>query len=145
LSTTLRVILDTVVFVRALLNPRNHCGRVLASQASAYRLFLSQPVLQEILEVLSRPELARRFSTLDGLNTALVLDWMAQAEVVSTPTVPRVSRDRNDDIFLAAARAARADYLVTEDEDLLVLHAYAGTRIVRCSELVAILEAGIGP
>jgi len=50
-----------------------------------------------------------------------------------------------DDIFLVAAAAAHADYLVSEDNDLLVLGEYAGVRIVDAATFLAILEAQSGP
>ena len=41
-----------------------------------------------------------------------------------------MSRDPDDDRILACALASGADYLVTGDEDLLVLKQYVGTRIL---------------
>jgi len=55
--------------------------------------------------------------------------------------VPAVSRDPQDDKFLACVRSAGADYLVTEDKDLLVLEEYEGTRICQPAEFIALLEA----
>lgn len=52
-----RVVLDTVVFVRALLNPRSACGRILFSFHDRYRLVLSTSIMVEILKVLARDEL----------------------------------------------------------------------------------------
>ncbi len=41
-----------------------------------------------------------------------------------------VSRDPDDDKVLACASASGADYLVTGDEDLLVIKWYGGTKIL---------------
>jgi uncharacterized protein len=60
--------------------------------------------------------------------------------VVEPPETPPVSRDPKDDKFLACARFAAADYLVTEDKDLLVLNTYTGTRICQPAEFIALLE-----
>ena len=43
---------------------------------------------------------------------------------------PTVCRDPNDDYLLALATAGGADYLVTRDEDLLVLEQFDETRII---------------
>jgi len=51
-----------------------------------------------------------------------------------------VARDPNDDKILATASAAGADYLVSEDLDLLVLREYQGTRIVSAATFLGILE-----
>jgi predicted nucleic acid-binding protein len=55
--------------------------------------------------------------------------------------VPPVSRDPQDDKFLACARSAEAEYLVTEDKDLLVLEEYESTRVCQPAEFIALLEA----
>ena len=54
--------------------------------------------------------------------------------------IPSVSRDPDDDKFLACARSAAADYLVTEDKDLLVLESYKGSRILQPAGFIAMLE-----
>lgn len=59
-----------------------------------------------------------------------MLDFLALAEVVELSAIPAVSRDPKDDQSLATAAAGQADYLVTEDRDLLVLEEYEGIRII---------------
>lgn len=137
----LRVVFDTVVFVRSLINPHSACGRLAFAHTHRYRLFLSRPVIAEILEVLHRPELTRKFRHLRGLDLARIVTLLGQAEVVGLSAIPQVSRDPDDDKFLATAAAAAADYLVTEDADLLVLNGYQGIRIVNATTFLGILEA----
>ena len=126
----LRVVLDTVVFVRSLINPHSKCGRIVFAHAGSYRLFISEPVAREIVEVLNRLELRRKFRSLVALDMRRAIELLGQAELVEVDQPLRVSRDPNDDKFLATAAAAEADYLVTEDADLLVLEQYAGTTIL---------------
>ncbi len=134
------VVFDTVIFVRSLINPRGTLGRLVFSYASHYRLTLSQPILMEILEVLQRSELTRKFQTLPGLDRSKIIDLLAQAESVETPHIPAVFRGPKDNKFLATAHAARAEYLVTEDRDLLVLKEYQSVRIITAAELPRLLE-----
>lgn len=136
----LRVVFDTVVFVRCLINPHSRWGDLVFTYYPRYRLFLSQPVILEILDVLRRPELTRKFRTLKGMDMARIIEILGQAEIVEVETVPKVSRDIKDDKFLATARAAGAEYLVTEDEDLLVIGEYEGIRIVDTADFLDILE-----
>src|SRR3954447_15256020 len=135
----LRVVFDTVVFVRSLLNPHNFCGRTLFQSFAQYQLIVSRPIVVEILEVLRRPELTTRFRSLEGLDLRRVIDMLGQAEAVEVSVVAEVARDPNDDKFLATALAARADYLVSEDQDLLVLKEYQGVQIVTCESFLRIL------
>ena len=46
------------------------------------------------------------------------------------PLPAPVSRDPDDDAVLATALAGRAEIIVTGDDDLLVLKAYQGIRIL---------------
>lgn len=69
-----------------------------------------------------------------------ILAVIASADVVEVNDVPSVSRDRNDDIFLATAVAANATYLVSEDNDLLVLREHEGIPIVTCVQFIAALQ-----
>jgi putative PIN family toxin of toxin-antitoxin system len=140
----MRVVLDTVIFVRSLINPYGGCGEIVFGYASRYRLVLSQPVLAEYLEVLARPELTRKFRSLAARSAVDVLEIVGTAEAVTLDTVSAVSRDPNDDIFIATAAACEADYLVSEDRDLLDLRLHGRTRIVTCLEFLRILREQFG-
>ena len=135
-----RAVFDTVVFVRTLINPFGVWGRLIFQHGHAYTLIISPPVVEEILEVLHRPELTRRFRSLVGLDVARVIEILDDAEAVELHNVPAVSRDPKDDKFLATAVAAGAEYLVTEDNDLLVLDSYRGLRIVTAGRFLALVE-----
>lgn len=136
----LRVVFDTVVFIRSLINPHSTYGDLVFAYYRRYRLFLSRPVLTEILEVLRRPELTRKYRRLRELDTRRVIDILKQAEVVNVGEIPTVSRDPKDDKFLATARAAGAQYLVSEDKDLLDLEEYEGVKIVDVATFLRILK-----
>ena len=136
----LKVVFDTVVFVRSLINPHSRWGRTVFTYSHRCRLFLSYPVLTEILEVLKRPELTSKFHSLQNMDMAKVIEILGQAEVVEIAQIPAVSRDIKDNKFLATAEAAGADYLVTEDQDLLVLTEYEGVKVVDTATFLAILE-----
>jgi putative PIN family toxin of toxin-antitoxin system len=136
-----RVVFDTVGFVRGLINPSSRWGRILFVHADDYRLVLSREIVEEVLAVLERPSLARRFSTLAGRDARAVLALIADAESVELSEIPNVSRDQNDDMILATARAANADFLVTEVKDLLVLGAYAGIPIITAEAFLSVLES----
>ena len=139
---TLRVVFDTVVFVRALINPRGMWGRLVFEHHQDYHLFLSAPVTREILDVVGRPAIARKFRSLRGFDLTRVLQILEHADHVEVAHIPPVTRDPKDDKFLATARAAAAEYLVTEDQDLLVLEQHEGVRIVDAATFLAILNQG---
>jgi putative PIN family toxin of toxin-antitoxin system len=106
-----RAVFDTVIFVRCLLNPRSRWGTLIFERVGLYHLVVSPSVLAEILEVLDRPVLARSFRFVAGRDKRTVLTLLSRAEVVELSDVPSVSRDPEDDKFLATAKAGAADYL----------------------------------
>lgn len=54
--------------------------------------------------------------------------------------LPQIGRDHKDDYLIAHAIIARADFLVTWDNDLLDLGTVEGVRIVTPGEMVRILR-----
>jgi putative PIN family toxin of toxin-antitoxin system len=136
----LTVVFDTVVFVRALINPYSVWGRLVFWPSGSYRLVLSPPILTEIVEVLARPELTRKFRRIAGLDHNRLIDILAESEVVEVGSIAAVSRDPKDDKFLATAKVAKALYVVSEDEYLLTLKEYQGIKIVPAVVFVRFLE-----
>jgi putative PIN family toxin of toxin-antitoxin system len=125
----MRVVFDTVVFVRGLINPRGPCGRVIFDHARDFDLIVSPEIAAEYVEVLRRPEIARRFRQSSEGNILRVLDIISEATVVHPMTIPEICRDPADDKFLAAASESLASFIVTEDHDLLDIQVYRGIQI----------------
>lgn len=67
---------------------------------------------------------------------SLVLSKLQEVTIKSTV---ELSRDAKDNYLLALAMDAEADYLVTGDDDLLVLERIGKTKIVRMAEFVEAL------
>ena len=90
----MRVVLDTVIFVRALINPKGRWGRLLFELADRYVIVLSPEIIAEIVTVLHRPELRDRFPQLgDLLQLERVLACFEAAEIVEPEEVPPVCRE----------------------------------------------------
>jgi uncharacterized protein len=56
--------------------------------------------------------------------------------------IPQVTRDPKDDKFLATAMAGEADYLVSEDRDLLDLGEHQGIKIVDVATFLKTSDEG---
>lgn len=138
-----RVVFDTVIFVRALLDPQSLAGRIVYNYLEDYHLILSLQVIEEILEVLGRREIIERFH-LRNTNypeaMARLIKSMDRAEIILIGKFPSVSRDPKDDKFLATAKMGKCDYLVTEDKDLLVLKKYRRVKIINTATFLKILS-----
>jgi uncharacterized protein len=137
----MRVVLDTVIFVRALINPKGRWGRLLFEHADKYVIVLSPEIVKEILDVINRPELRRRFPDMADLpRMDLALSRLEEAEVVEPRERLDVCRDPNDNKFFECAATARADYIVSEDKDLLVVAEYKGIRTVSAAQFLTIVS-----
>jgi hypothetical protein len=103
------------------------------------QLVCSDELLIELDDVLSRPRIARFISPADAQSCH---DLHSQAAVyVRSGAGPNICRDPSDDYLLALADASRADYLVTRDQDLLVLRRYRDTEIVYPARFLQLLES----
>ncbi len=109
----LRLVIDTNILVSAALKPdglpRTVFVLVITKPA---RLYITETVLAEYREVLSRPELKIR----KGLREQLLQLVKNRARMVIPVHTLQVAKDPGDDKFLECAEAARADYLITGNQ-----------------------------
>ena len=97
-------------------------------------------LISELKNVPSKSRLARRIH-LDDLED-LIRIIEEDGFLVEPKDIPELSRDPDDDVFLSCARASQADYLVTGDNDLLILKQHGNTKIVNPAEFLKILDTG---
>lgn len=132
-----RWVVDTNVLVSAFLWAGTP-GRVIElAGAGDVRLFTSRPLLEELAATLSKAKLARHV-TASGLTVGeMVANYRRITTLVTARRLQaRVSRDADDDSVLACALAARADLIVSGDDDLLTLKQFEGMPIVTAAQAV---------
>jgi putative PIN family toxin of toxin-antitoxin system len=106
----LRLVIDTNVIVSAALKPVSlQRTTLLIAINKPARLYVSQPILAEYAEVLSRPELRIR----KGLRVQLLQLIKSHSQLVKPSRRIEAASDPDDNMFLECADAARADYLIT--------------------------------
>ena len=133
-----RAVVDTNVFLSALLGGRGTLPVLEALVARRFSLLTSQPLLDELVALLSRPEWLR---ILEPARCREVLTVIREAATFVTPRKRlTVCRDPGDNVLLECALVGRADYLVTGDKDLLVLDPFRGTRILRPADFLRLLS-----
>ena len=116
----LRVVLDTNVLVSGLAYPGSMPGRIVAAwRQGGLEVALSRYILDELVRVL--PRLLRIRMTSAEIRD-LADSFMFLADIVEPEGAHDVNlRDPADQPVLLTLLAAKADYLVTGDKDLLVL------------------------
>ncbi len=141
----MRVVFDTVVLVRSLLDPYSWSGRLIFDRSDAYTWVVSPGIVAEYLEVIRRPRLVRKYRTVETRDLQTILIRIATATLVHPTHTPAVCRDHEDDKFLAAALAGNARFIVSEDKDLLDLGSYEGIQIVTAGAFLRVLETDENP
>jgi len=132
------VVADTNVIVSGFLWNGNERRLLDAARDGIIELFTSPTLLEELEDVLSRPKFTDRLAS-SSVNVRFLVDGFAElANVVETnPLNAQISRDEDDDALLACAVAASCEFIVTGDDDLLVLNEYNGIRIMKTAEFLA--------
>jgi putative PIN family toxin of toxin-antitoxin system len=118
-----RVVLDTNVLVSALLKRDSIPGRLLqAVWDGSLDLVLSEPLLTELRDVLDYPKIRRRLVA-NAIDRDLFLELLPFFTIQVDLSGIQVSRPRDaaDEMVLATFVAGQAEWLVSGDEDLLVL------------------------
>ena len=133
----LRVVLDTNVLVSALL----FGGRVgmLRDAWKGGRIIplVSKATFTEFRKVLSYPKFKLSQREIRAILNEEILPFVEPVEI--TDQVTGVCRDSHDDMFLAVAACGSGEYLVTGDQDLLVLKNYSSTKIVSVAEFLPLV------
>jgi hypothetical protein len=134
----MRVVVDTNVFVSALLSERSPPGDLVRMwREDRFTLLTAPPQIDELSRVSRYPKIRARLSP--ALAGRLINELRDIAVLVDAlPTVDAFP-DPYDNYLLAIAVGGSADYLVTGDKrDLLTLQRYAATSIIAVSAFVAL-------
>ncbi len=137
----MRVVLDTNVLVSALLWPGNPTKLIEFAADGVVQLFASKLLIEEFSDVLQRPKLAVRVAATGMSATELVQQYQRLAHrVTASKLITRISRDIDDDAVLACAITAKADAIVSGDQDLLTLRSIDGIPILTVAQAIARVE-----
>lgn len=131
----MRFLLDTNVLVSALIWGGKPLTLLELASAPQHQIYSSPALLDELRNTLSYPRLKahilKRGLTANALYDQFALIVYTQASpALATP----VCRDPDDDAVLACAIAAQVDWIVSGDQDLLVLKQFEGIPIVTAAQ-----------
>ena len=137
------ICLDANVIIAALAAPGSASGRVMRNVARGrLRVVTSLPIQREYVEQVFARWVARIFYR-RGAQASDFLDALGRlfsGELVFPEGAPPLCRDESDRKYLHCALAGQVDYLITQDNDLLVLEQIAGIPIMRPATFLALAE-----
>lgn len=144
MATSSRVVIDSNVWLSAALSSSGAPAQVVARVLARGMPVFSQETFAELESRLWKPKFDRYLSM--DVRRRILHDANAASHWVEIPDAiksQRFSRDADDDKFVHTALAAQAAWLITGDQDLLVLAAplaAIGVRIATPSDALASSE-----
>ena len=123
------MVLDTNGWISSYINPKSRLALLLNDLLASPHLVVlfSQPLRDEILRVIRRPKFSKY------ITPTQVADYESEIssfELTPVQTVVTVCRDPKDNFLLALCQDGAADFLLTGDQDLLVLGQFGRTRLI---------------
>lgn len=135
-------VLDTNVLASGTVTATTPPGQILdAWRAGQFELITSEHIIEELGQTFQKPYFKNH---LNNSDIASFIDLL-QNEAIVTPITVRikgVATHPEDDLTIAAALSAKADYLVTGDQPLLhkVGNSYRGITILTPSDFLKTLQ-----
>ncbi len=127
----MRLVLDVNVWISGLLWQGTPRQIIDLARSGAVTIFVSEPILNELQEVLARAKFQSKIRSL-GITSQDLMNLVRQLSEACLPdsvNVPNL-RDPDDEVILGAAIAAKAMVVVSGDLDLLALEEFTGIPIL---------------
>ena len=126
----LKAVFDTNVLVSALIK-EGIPHQILLCAEEIYQLYICHEILDEVKGVLKRPKILKYSKlTTDKISTFLSDIQNIAHIVIDIPSIDIIKNDPDDNIILACALKAQADYIVSGDKHLIQLASYKWIQIV---------------
>ncbi len=137
----IRAVVDTNALISGIISPLGAPAEiVLRWQQGDFLLITSPVLLNELWRVLAYPRIADRLHWSEEERSQFVESFETLALITpGTLRLPGVTRDPKDDPVVACAVEGKAEFIVSGDQDLLILGAYQGIRMVTPRDFLALL------
>ena len=129
-----RIVIDTNVIISALIFANSSSMNAFTIAKLRGIILLSNDVLLELTNVLNRSKFDRYITS--EIPEDFLTNLMLEAEIVTITEQITSCRDPKDNKFLELAISGYADYLLTGDQDLLILHPFRNLQIMTVSNFL---------
>jgi len=116
-----KAVFDTNVLIAAFLTEGLCSGLLIRARKHVFNLVLCDDIIQEFEGILRKKF---KLTSTDISEISAIVSEAASEILHKLGPVPNICRDPNDDMIIACAIDAAADYIVTGDEDLLIVKRY---------------------
>lgn len=127
-----RIVIDSNLWISYFIGERTKSKLNLILLNEKFSLLYSEALLTEISGVLARPKFSKYITATQ--ITQLVELIVLRGEKIDVSSAVALSRDVQDDFLLSLCKDGKADYLLTGDNDLLVLNPFEDTKIMRLAD-----------
>ena len=140
----IRAVLDTNVWVSAILTPGNPPAKILEfALTGKMRLLVSPGIIREIGQVLKYPKVKKSLKKhrITSQEVDDVILKLLKAALITPGGIlaEGVSDDPADDMIIACALEGRADFIISGDHHLTDVKDYQGIKIVAPSTFLALI------
>lgn len=134
----MRAVVDTGIFVSALIRRRGTIGSILrALRDGRFTSIYTTDILVEIIDVLGRNKFRAKYNIEPDDVSALIHLIRLRGELVIPTQTVNDCRDPKDNKFLEAALAGGADCIISGDADMLDMRSFEDIPILRPAEFLA--------
>jgi len=128
-----KIILDTNLWISFLISKKfNRIDELIENKKIT--LIFSDELIEEFVDVVSRPKFKKYFSKRD---IEKILEYFDQfGELTKVTSDLKICRDEKDNFLLSLSVDSDADYLISGDKDLLVLEKIGETKIMTFTDFI---------
>ena len=132
------IVFDTNTLISGLIFKSSVPRQALHKAITTAQIVYSAETLAELCRVVEYPKFEKY--AIQDEKDRFIADYKGYSRLIENITNQIVAcRDPKDDKFLTLAVAANADYIVSGDADLLVLHPFQGIQIIKPAVFLEIL------
>jgi putative PIN family toxin of toxin-antitoxin system len=132
-----RIVIDTNVFISALLNPLGTPRKAINKSFNQFTLLQSEATYQELATRISKNKFDKYLDENDRIE---FLSFVQNKSLfINVEHKTTICADPDDNKFLELALTGKAKYIITGDNDLLVLKSYQDSLILTPGEFINLI------
>jgi putative PIN family toxin of toxin-antitoxin system len=135
----MKVVLDTNILASGAISAAGTVSRIVDSwRRGQFTVIVSVPILDELSATFEKPYFRRSLTKVQSSRFLTLVQKRATLSPITVP-VQNIATHQEDDLIVATAVSANANYLVTGDTKLQRVGTYKGVRILSPRQFVEIL------